>query len=227
MARVIMDALSHQAIREAGCEKQAYGPAVSRAEEWAGRRLVGFRDVLAHKGAQLVLEHPTQANFDGADLFVIAGRSQLFPFSEEALEALSAFVDSGGGLLLMANHRGMILPQQQVAAAMRLPVTFVDGSVEGGRSIEILPHEVMEGVSHLVVRNSCWLTAAARAEPIALFTAEYGFGYAMAHGKGRVIALADSGFIASQDDAGRDMFAAGSNARFFDNVVDWLLPMPK
>jgi hypothetical protein len=40
--------------------------------------------------------------------------------------------------------------------------------------------------------------------------------------EGRVVATADSGFMASRDDAGLDLWSSAGNARFISNAIDWL-----
>jgi hypothetical protein len=76
----------------------------------------------------------------------------------------------------------------------------------------------------VVVRNSTSLVVRSPATPIARFVADlrHLFAVATEAGNGRVLATGDSGFIASADDTGQDLFGAGDNARFFGNAIRWL-----
>lgn len=223
MARIVLDALSHQAVRELGSEVASYGVAPADAGRWAGHRLTGLRQALDAAGFDLVIASPDADVLDEADALIVGSRSQLVPFDALETDAISAFVESGGGLLLMANHRGLVRPQQQLAEALRLPIAFNDISVVDGPRIGIVLHALTEGVEAIAVRNSCSLKVEAGAEPLALFSQpEHVFAAAMQVGPGRVVAVADSGFMASRDDAGRDMFSSASNARFLGSILGWL-----
>lgn len=223
MARIVLDALSHQAVRELGSEAETYGTAPADAGRWAGQRLTGFRQALDTAGYELVIAQPDADVLDDAAVLIVGSRSQLVPFDSLETDAAKAFVETGGGLLLMANHRGLVRPQQQMAEALGLPISFNDISVVNGPRIGIVLHELTAGVEAIAVRNCCSLTLMPGAEPLALFSEPgHVFAAAMRVGHGRVVAVADSGFIASRDDSGRDMFASASNARFIGSVLRWL-----
>ena len=223
MARIVLDALSHQAVRELGSEAETYGTPPADAGRWAGHRLTGLRQALEAAGYALAIAPPQPDELDDAAALIVGSRSQLVPFDALEMDAIAAFVETGGGLLLMANHRGLVRPQQQLAEALKLPISFNDISVVDGPRIGLVLHELTAGVEAIAVRNCCSLAVAAGAEPLALFTEPgHVFAAAMTVGRGRVVAVADSGFIASRDDAGRDMFASASNARFIGSILGWL-----
>ncbi len=223
MARIILDALSHQAVRELGSEAERYGTPPADAGRWAGQRLTGLRQALEAAGYDLAIAPPDADVLDEAATLIVGSRSQLAPFDALETDAIGAFVATGGGLLLMANHRGLVRPQQQLAEALKLPVSFNDISVVDGPRIGIVLHELTAGVEAIAVRNCCSLAVMPGAEPLALFSEPgHVFAAAMTVGRGRVVAVADSGFIASRDDAGRDMFASANNARFVGSLLGWL-----
>lgn len=224
MPKVVMDALSHQAIRALGTETEAYGQPSERAALWRGKRLEGLEAALQASGHQLSFAKPDAAALADATVLIIASRSQSVMFGEAELVAIRDFVLSGGGLLLMANHRHFIMPQQQVALTLDLPLGFIDGTIAGFPPIELAAHPVTAKCSQVVVRNSTSLVVRSPATPIARFVVDrrHLFAVATEAGKGRVLATGDSGFIASSDDTGQDMFAAGDNATFFANAIRWL-----
>jgi hypothetical protein len=223
MARVLLDALSHQAIRAEGTEAQHYAVAPDQAGRWRGVRLTGFEAALAASGHSLGIEPPVAAALAEANVLVIASRSQLLPFSAKELEAIAGFVRGGGGLLLMANHRGMIAPQQQVAQALGLPVAFADVTLADFPRIAVLTGPG-QPPGELRVRNCCALRLADGARPLAAMATEppLAFAAAAALGAGRVVATGDSGFLASRDDAGLDLWSEADNARFVMSALGWL-----
>ncbi len=224
MPKVVIDALSHQAIRALGTEQEAYRRPAERAGMWRGKRLAGVERSLEDAGHELAYARPDTATLPDAAILIIASRSQSVMFGEPELVAIRDFVLAGGGLLLMANHQHFIMPQQQVALALDLPLGFIDGTIAGFPPIELAAHPTTTGCSSIVVRNSTSLVARTPATPVARFVADrrHLFAIAAEAGKGRVLATGDSGFIASSDDTGRDMFAAGDNAAFFANAIRWL-----
>ncbi|WP_417308744.1 DUF4350 domain-containing protein [Devosia sp.] len=224
MAHIVMDALGHQAIREAGTEASAYGMPAESAGRWRGKRLQGFRQMLSDGGHTIEISLPTPDVLAAADLLVVPSRSQLLPYAPDDLKAIGSFVANGGRLMILGNHRGMVLPQQQLAAALKLPFTFANASIGGDPQIALLTHAVTTDVTALAVRNACWLQAGPGSEVLARFAVEaQPFALGSAGPAGRVLAIADSGFMASLDDAGRAMFESADNARFFANAVAWLL----
>jgi hypothetical protein len=161
-------------------------------------------------------------------VLIVASRSQLFPFQRDEVEAIRAFVERGGALWLMANHRLFVAPQQQLAEALGLPLKLNDVTVAGWPRLRLRPHPVTEGCSDLRVRNASSIGVVDPASAIVTFAADERHAFAVALDaeeatRGRVLVTSDSGFIASRDDTGQQMFEAGDNARFFTNAVDWLL----
>lgn len=223
MARVLLDALSHQAIRAMGTEAEHYGLPADQAGRWRGVRLAGFKAALAGHGHAMSIARPASAALADADVLVIASRSQLLPFEPAELLAIADFVRLGGGLLLMANHRGMIAPQQQVAVALDLPLRFADVTLDDFPPMRVVaPQGEPGGV--LRVRNCCSLTLAQGARPLAAIVGPppVAFAAAATIGEGRVVATGDSGFIASRDDAGLDLWVAADNAPFVLSAIGWL-----
>lgn len=221
---VVLDALSHQAIRALGTETARYGTPPERAGQWRGLRLAGLEAMLAQGGHRFSIDEPRAESLIGADVLVVAGRSQLLPFTAAALHDIAGFVGRGGGLLLMANHRGMIAPQQQLATALGLPFAFRDITIDSFPDIRATAHPVGTGVGALRVRNTSALHVTGDAAPIALFSAapDLPFALACSHNEGRVVATADSGFMASRDDAGLDLWSSAGNTRFIANALGWL-----
>lgn len=225
MATVVMDELSHQAIRATGSEDTFYRAPPERTGQWRGKRLTGVERTLAALGHRLMIARPDSEVLAKAKLLIVASRSQDLPFTTAELEAIRDFVRRGGGLLLMANHRHFIMPQQQVALALGLPFGFIDATIASSPVIDLSRHELTAGCDGgVVVRNSTAIAAGPGAIAVAHFAADsrHRFAVAAEAGAGRVVATGDSGFIASSDDTGRDMFASGSNAAFFANCVRWL-----
>lgn len=225
MGTVIVDAFSHQAIRDLGTEGTHYNAAPDQSGKWRGRRLFGFRSDLAAAGHELVIAPPTPEHLATADVLVIASRSQSVVFTGLELEAVAAFVREGGGLLLMANHRHFILPQQQIAVALKLPLSFNDTTIGQFPEFLLAPHPSTSAVERLYVRNCTSMRAGPPAAPIAAFAQDPRqiFAVSCAAGKGRVIATGDSGFLASSDDTSLDMYASVGNAQFFTNAIAWLM----
>lgn len=227
MTRIVLDSLSHQAIRHLGAETQTYGDPRPRAGLWKDERLRGAIGSLGRAGHQLEIAAPTAATLAGAGVLLVASRSQLFPFTVAELEAITAFVAHGGSLWLMSNHRLFVAPQQQLAEALGLPLTLNDVSVSDFPTIALVVHPVTAGCAELTVRNASTISPRAGAETIATFVADPRNAFAVAlevdgARRGRVLVTADSGFIASRDDAGQKMFDAAGNARFFANAIAWL-----
>lgn len=227
MTQVVLDALSHQAIRHTGSEQQAYGTPPDKAGLWKGERLKGAISALGAAGHDLMVARPDAAALAGADALIVASRSQLFPFTTEEIDAIRGFVDSGGGLWLMANHRLFVQPQQQLAVALGLPAQFNDITVGHFPKVRVHPHLLTAGCSELVVRNASSIAPLPGAMTLASYAADQRHCFAVAAAPpatnlGRVVMTADSGFIASRDDAGQRMFESGDNARLFANVINWL-----
>lgn len=224
MPSVVMDALSHQAIRALGTEESAYGNAPERAGRWRGKRLLGLEAMLAEHDRTLSFARPNADALMAADVLIVASRSELHTFAAEELAAIDDFLDRGGGLLLMANHRGFIAPQQQLAAALALPFTYNDVSIAGFPTIVTSNDKLAHGVERISVRNTASLRVLSGARTIAWFAGDpdHVFAAASTRGPGRIVATGDSGFMASSDDTGRNLFAESGNAQFLANVIDWL-----
>jgi hypothetical protein len=223
MARIVMDALSHQAIRHLGTETAYYGVPAAQAGRWQGVRLSGMLSVLDRMGHGLEFAHPSEAELDGAAVLLIASRSEAQPFDGAGIAAVAALVRRGGGLWLMANHRRFVKPQQQIAAALEIDVELNDVSISNYPAVVLLPHPISDGCGRVHIRNASTLTVGPRARMVGYFATDPRHGFAAAaRSGGRVLVTSDSGFIASRDDAGETMFETGGNARFFENAIGWL-----
>jgi hypothetical protein len=224
MPNIVMDALSHQAIRALGTEATAYGQPSEQGGRWRGIRLSGLEARLVQEGHGFRFAEPTADELAAADILIVASRSQSCPFSPAALADIAAFVQGGGGLLLMANHRNFIQPQQQVATALKLPIAFNDITIANFPPIAAGVHPISVGITSIRVRNTASLGATAPGENVAYFTQDprHLFAAACEVGSGRVLATGDSGFIASSDDTGVDLFASADNALFVSNAITWL-----
>lgn len=224
MAGILVDALSHQAIRAQGTEATAYGQPPETAGRWKGVRLTGLETQLTAARYDFRFALPTSAELATTDVMIVASRSQSCPFTAAELADIGAFVRHGGGLLLMANHRNFIHPQQQLATALDLPIAFNDVTIANFPPLSLTNHPIASGVEALRIRNSCSLRVAAAAETIAAFALDprHIFAASCRCGNGRVVVTGDSGCIASKDDTGLDLFAEAGNARFVSNAVAWL-----
>lgn len=227
MSQIVLDALSHQAIRHAGTEQSAYGAPEAKAGLWREVRLSGAIAALARSGHSLAIARPEGPALADAALLVIASRSQLFPFTPGEVAAIRSFVDRGGGLWLMANHRLFVAPQQRLAEAFGLPLRLNDITVADWPGLRIRQHPITEGVGQLRVRNASSISTTSPDSVIAAFADDERHTFAAAidpdgERTGRVLVTSDSGFIASRDDAGHSMFESADNARFFANAVSWL-----
>lgn len=228
MARIILDARSHQAIRHAGTEIEAYGVPAEKAGLWKGRRLSGFLTAIENLGHTVETALPTAEVLGEASLLVVASRSQAQMFRPEEVDAIARFVTGGGGLLLMANHRLFVAPQQQIVTLLRLPLRYEDLSISGSPAVSLRAHAVTEGCTGIALRNGSLIIPAPSADVIATFAADERLAFAVACDRtpvrqGRVVVTSDSGFIASADDKERPLFETGDNARFLRNAIQWLV----
>lgn len=223
----MIDSLSHQAIREAGAEEAAYGLPPDVAGRWRGRRLTGLTAALEGLGHRLDMALPTPGDLAGVDALIVASRSQALMFSDTELASIANFVNAGGGLLLMANHRHFVAPQQQVASTLQLPLKLEDISITGSPDLRVRPHRLTEGCAQIAIRNGSAILPGPACDVLATYADErLAFAVACdpaAGRKGRVVVTADSGFIASLDDKHRPLFETADNARFVGNAIEWLI----
>lgn len=232
MVHVMLDSKCHQAIRHQGTEEEHYPFSASSAGIWRGRRLTGFLDALAMRGHSLAISGCESEALAEASILVIAGRIQAVPFSERELATISAFCSGGGSLLLMANHAGLVAPQNQIADALNLPARFHETAVapEKQRLVLHAEHPISAGCGlGLRIRTSCTMTLTDCAAATVLATNEDSTIGAFAatlepdgDTRRRTVVMTSAGHIASDDDSNADLWGAASNAAWMLNIIDWL-----
>lgn len=176
------------------------------------------------------------------DVIVISTPSALLP--EDTIQALKPFVESGGGLMLLAeenNKEGTTLVLNQIAQAFSL--TFNTDRIYDDTSyyehtswvnlVTFPPHPVFQGITTIVYTEGCSLqgegilvqaSGDAYAEKYdGLVTHEKGDYPAcmvfLEMGRGKVFACGDT-------DLFDEYITLGDNALFALNVVDWLAGNP-
>jgi len=232
MIHVILDSKCHQAIRHQGTEEEHYQVPSSYAGRWRERRLTGLKDALAMRGYALEI---SDFNLDGlaeAAILVIAGRVQKVPFSNAETETIAAFCNNGGSLLLMANHKGLVAPQNQIVEVLKLPIRFNETAVllEKQQLILHAEHPISKNCKlGLHIRTSCTMTledcpsatVLAKNEDLSIGP----FAVALEHEgqiRRRTVIMTSAGHISSDDDSNTDLWAAASNAKWTLNIIDWL-----
>ncbi len=232
MTRILLDSKSHQAIRHLGTEDRFYSDTPSKTGKWRGIRLKGMEDALAARGLAMEIDNPDSPLLAQSAILMIAGRADELPFSGSEIERMAAFWKRGGSLLLMANHRGLVAPQNMIAAALRLPVTFNETTVlsDNQRFAINHAHPVSAGVeSGISVRTSC--TMSLEQDPsisvlVRNIDPDIGaFAAALAWDgdiRQRAVVMTSSGHIASCDDSNADLWSSASNAAWTLNILDWL-----
>jgi len=177
----------------------------------------------------------TDLEVDGLDatgVLVIAGRSERVPFSKVEMAAISTFCHSGGSLLLMANHKHLVAPQNQVAEVLALPIEFHEKTFlqEKQRLTLCASHPISRDCgSGLQIRTSCSMTLKACSSATVLAKNEDpdigDFAVALEDEGGRrwrTVVMTSAGHLSSCDDSGTDLWAAASNATWMLNTVEWL-----
>lgn len=218
------------------------------------RLLTFFEDLgRACPGATIEIARsgPTAKTLDKADVYVIPTR--LDPWRPGDISAIAEFVRQGGGLWMLSNHHPYHAPDDALAKVFDIVFepTFYHRK---GRVTEIsgdllFDHPVLGGsdgtepVATLVTNTTCSLRSP-RAAPVAALSPAMadrltgespptGALYALAldeqhhpdlTGKGRVLAVADSGFLGRGDTAypGPGQIEQGDNRAFIRNAVRWL-----
>lgn len=227
MARIALDSRSHQAIREEGTEATHYGVA-PRADEWRGRRLSGLRSDLDSLGDSLDIVDLENDDLTDATVLIIAGRHDCASFTETELDRIARFSQTGGGIVLMANHPpGFVSPQNRVCQRLELPVMFQMHDGTTGRC-SLRPHETSRDCEEIEIRTSCGISVSASPLATAIVGETDGSSGAVAVAiesgtdHARIVAIGSAGHIASYDDSRSDLYASASNARWTLNIIDWL-----
>jgi hypothetical protein len=226
---VILDSKSHQAIRHNGTEASYYAQA-RRGGQFKGDRLAGFATDLRNAGFPLILTEPTEMKLRDARVFIVGGRSDRIPFTDGELLAISHYYDRGGSIFLMANHRGFIAPQNQIASALSIPVKFHDDSVMAKRPTIIgVDHCTSAGCSEgLQFRTGCAMSVLSELCVPMVVDEGRGNGIVAALVEndrcqgGRVFMTTSAGHISSLDDSRVNLYGTKSNATWTMNIVRWL-----
>lgn len=232
MTRIILDAKSHQAIRHLGTEDRYYSDPPSKTGKWRGIRLKGFEDALAARGYSMEITGPDPHMLNQAAVLMIAGRADELPFTDPEIEHIAAFWNRGGSLFLMANHKGLVAPQNRIASALRLPVTFNEVTVlSDSQRFDINhTHPTSKGVDNgIFVRTSCTMSlekgpsvsvlAENRNPDIGALAAALAWEGDI---RQRAVVMTSAGHIASCDDSNADLWSSASNAVWTLNILDWL-----
>lgn len=231
MVKVFLDSKSHQAIRNQGTEAIYYRNPPN-AGSWRGRRLTGLQAGLTSRGYAMAFIDLSETRIDDAGVLMITGRSQIIPFSNAELAGITTFFKRGGGLFLMANHSGFVEPQNQVAKALNLPVTFHEKTVQGEKQQLSLytSHPISKDCElGLQIRTSCSMTLGECSSSTVLARNEDpdigDFAVAIERAgdiSGRTVVITSGGHISSCDDSFTDLFEAASNATWTLNAIEWL-----
>lgn len=186
--------------------------------------------------------HEVPDDLSGYDVVVVVTPSSVYDESE--IEALKAFVESGGGLMLLAeenNKEGTTIVMNQLAQAFS--ITFNTDRIYDDQdfvqhtswvSLHTFPvHPVFQGVTHLVYTSGCSLTG----EGVAVSTSKTAYSEKydgivtyekgespvcmvfLEQGKGRIFACGDKELFDTY-------LSLGDNTLFALNVFDWLAGNP-
>ncbi|MHC4598455.1 MAG: hypothetical protein ACYS47_05575 [Planctomycetota bacterium] len=182
-----------------------------------------------------------------ADVFIVP--TKLTPYAEDERDVLDDFVRAGGGLWVLSNHDpfhesdGLLLERFGV----RLEAAFLrtEGSTTAIGGEHLKPHAVLDGeggkVGTLVTNTTCSIRSE-KGRIVALLpetmadkhTGDPPRGGLYAHaldgtagddvGKGRVLTVADSGFLGDRTSRipGPGQIEEGDNILFVRNAVNWL-----
>ena len=136
---------------------------------------------------------------------------------------------------MTANHKGLVEPQNQLATALGLPVTFNQTHVgTAQQKIELNADHPISTNCRLGVkiRTSCTMTLTQ--SPHATVLASYSdpalgvFAVAVdrpeqaQQARSRTVLMPSSGHIASLDDSMTDLWGSADNATWTLNIFDWL-----
>jgi len=231
MDKIVFDSKSHQAIRHLGTEAHFYQRS-QNAGTWRDRRLIGLKKALTIHEFDMSFIDLESDTLDDVDVLVISGRSNIISFTDPELKTIESFYNRGGGLFLMANHKGFVEPQNQIAQNLRLPVTFHEKTVREDRQQLVLnsSHPISQNCQQgLNIRTSCTLTVKNSPETIVLVSNENSnigvFAAAIerpVRPSKRAVVITSAGHISSLDDKRRDLFMEASNKTWTINAIKWL-----
>ena len=177
-----------------------------------------------------------------------------FKWSESELDAITAFVEKGGGLLLMSNHADY--PTFDIALAARFGVTLQNVAISSGGYMKMsgdrlnqdaFGQTLLFGVDSLVAHDGCGISVDPTLKPpssyrwIAKFPSnatsdgkpvpdDWYFALHATIGKGQVIVVANSGIAGDYDGAPQPacgQVTAGSNLMFILNCLRLLGGQPQ
>ena len=234
---VLLDSKCHQGAQHLGTNWPGECPLCGHKGEspWKGKRLAGLQSALESKGYAFEVADITASSLSTCTILVVAGRGDQMAFSIEEVQAIRDFVQRGGSLLLTANHKGLVAPQNQLAKALGLPVTFNQTTVRPDQQkIDLSAgHPVSTNCNlGLKIRTSCTmtLTPSPHATVIASYSDSSLGVFAVAvdrpqeaqQARSRMVIMPSSGHIASLDDSRADLWGSANNATWMLNIFDWL-----
>jgi len=199
-------------------------------------------DVTFTPGADAIITPDILASYN---VFAITTRMpRLSPPQKTELQAIEEYVKLGGSLLVMSNHPwpGMPspIPDHNIAALFDIdlegPVYPIHGGRQGFTEIrrnEMIDHPITRELSEpIIFNNGIRIRAKDSNQVIVRLPGEdpplNGFTVAIdavGNGDGRVVIVADSGFVADDDttNPGPGLVNRGGNKQFVQNIFEWLL----
>lgn len=159
----------------------------------------------------------TTALLQGVRIFWTEDFSQNFDTSE--LDALEAYVSSGGGLLIEGDNAGSIAPFNQLLSRLDSPAQFVTNTGGTGITTTIFPHPTTANVTKLELGLHTAKLSAISGTAVDLVhdVAESPVVAAFRFGGGRAMVLSDEMFQNTVVGDGRD------NRKFAEQTVSWLV----
>jgi Ankyrin repeats (3 copies) len=223
-------------------------------EKAKGQRLAAFIEMLQNLAADTTIgfidETITKESLNGVDVFVQTTRDA--PITDEEIVVIQEFVNSGGGLLIMSNHAPHHPPSARLAACFGVELEggffLTDGVRTTISGSDLTDHPIIsagdgKGSIKSLVTNTTDSIRANCGRPLAYLPTAMRFlstdisgrdrVYALAidgptdispSTAGRVIILADSGFVGGGDTRypGIGLFDQGGNGEFMRRIVLWL-----
>lgn len=209
-------------------------------------RLSIFIAELMSISCQVFFSSITQNNLRNCDVLIITTR--LSPFSNDEKDYIHNFILDGGGLLLMSNHGNLSQYDAKLADekfGVEIQPTFFRHKFERvhttlSESNLNSNHPIISGspTVNSIVTNTCCSIHSDSGDCIVSLsnemedrlnsnirpTSEQYFAHALEEAQGRIVTIADSGFIGSDctTSPGPGLILHGDNLRFIKNVIRWL-----
>lgn len=231
MSLVVMDSICHQAIRHQGTESAHY-PNSTHAGDCQDISLSGFIRLLEENDYNFSFVDISQDQLADADLLIIASRSNRLMYSQDELDNISSYYDQNGSIFLMANHRGLVAPQNQVCSELNFPNVFNEQTILNDEQNLIIneSHPISRNCDQgLQIRTSCTMNFPVNPNSeILVRNQDQSIGiFACAHQdendqSKRIVFITSSGHISSQDDSGSNLLSQASNRTWTLNALNWL-----